>query len=107
VPEIPHDPTDLLLAPLAIELDKRLEAFGALNSKDLILRIVAATDREPSTTEQRQESLHDLLTRDMDMHGWTLAWSDRGLRLSHSEHQLVLGLSSVLRDFLSDPAGMW
>lgn len=32
------------------------------------------------------------------MHGWTAAWHDRGLRLSHDEHELVLGIPANLRD---------
>jgi hypothetical protein len=31
------------------------------------------------------------VTHLLDLHGWETGWDDRGLRLSHGSHSLVLG----------------
>ncbi len=100
MPDLPHDTSDVYLAPVALALDRLLNELGALTLSELLFRIALQTDHEAATLQQRRELLLELLERDVDPHGWALSWSDRGLCLSHADRQLVLGLSTALRDFV-------
>jgi hypothetical protein len=38
----------------------------------------------------------------IDQHAWEFSWDERGLRLTHDAHTLVLGIPPVFRDYLAD-----
>lgn len=45
------------------------------------------------------------VTRQIDLHGWTVDWDPRGLRLTHSRHTLVLGIPPFFVEYLdADPS---
>lgn len=97
---IPHDATDLVLAPVALQLDERLDRLGALEPEELLFLIALETDREPHSPEQRRVLLLEALGRDVDTRGWEISWDPRGLRLQHEGRGLVLGLPPALVAFL-------
>lgn len=99
--QIPHDATDLVLAPVALQLDERLDRLGALDTQELLFLIALETDRDPRSPEQRRELLLEALGRDVDTHGWELEWDPRGLRLGHEGRGLVLGLPPKVKAFVS------
>jgi hypothetical protein len=37
----------------------------------------------------------------IDQHAWEFSWDERGLRLTHDAHTLVLGIPPVFRDYLA------
>jgi hypothetical protein len=37
----------------------------------------------------------------IDQHAWKFSWDERGLRLTHDAHTLVLGIPPVFRDYLA------
>ena len=49
----------------------------------------------------RRAALRATLTDGLGLHGWKAKWHDRGLRLTHGEHSVVLGLGPELRAYLS------
>lgn len=100
MPQIPHDTIDLVLAPVALQIDERLERLGTLEETELLFLLALETDREAHSLEQRRELLLEALGRDVDTRGWELGWDVRGLRLAHDGRGLVLGLPPALVAFL-------
>jgi hypothetical protein len=94
---LPRDVADLRLAPVALQLDAQLETFGRLDASAVALRVAFDTDRIGTTAEQRARDVVTSLTRLLNLHGWQVAWEQRGIRLSQGEHALVLGVPPVLR----------
>src|SRR3954466_2033859 len=96
----PHDITDLRLAPVALELDATLERLGSIDGRELDTEIMRATDRALADTADapaRQAIVLETITHDVDLEGWAASWDDRGIRLTHHSHTLVLGLPASLR----------
>ncbi|TFD79149.1 hypothetical protein [Cryobacterium fucosi] len=100
MPIRPHDLADLYLAPVALEVDRRLEEMADLSADDVRYRVILSTDREPGTAEEREESLLEALTRGIDLHGWQVSRHPRGLSLSHDAYGLVLGIPANLVSYL-------
>lgn len=97
----PHDVADLYLAPLALELDRRLAEFEGLTKDEIDARVALETDQEPRGAADRTRLMLLCLTHALDSHGWTVDWVIRGLRVSHHHHQLVLGVPGSVRSYLS------
>jgi hypothetical protein len=98
---LPHDLTDLFLAPVALELSQRLADFEEMSEAEVEYTIALRADRQPGSVpaERRLLALR-ALTRGLDLHGWNLSWSARGLRLQHGRSELVLGVPPSLADYL-------
>lgn len=96
---LPHDLDDLGLAPVVLTIDARLEELGRLSAADLRFRVAVETDRPDWTAELRASALLQTVSRFVELHGWVLAWDPRGLRLSHADHTVVLGVPPLLREF--------
>lgn len=97
----PHDVTDLYLAPVAIELDRRLSRYEGLTEHEIDDRVALATNREPDGPTRSQLVLAEL-SHTLENHGWRIGWVPRGLELRHGDHALVLGVPDSLRDYLAD-----
>ena len=50
--------------------------------------------------EDRERALLESILHFTDSRGWIVAWDSRGLRLSHAEHSLVLGVPANLAAYL-------
>ena len=98
----PHDVSDLLLAPVALALDARLEAFGGLTRSELQFEVALEGDKPQRSRAFREDGLLAALTHAVDQHGWVCSWDPRGLRLTHGTHTLVLGLPPSLASYLAD-----
>ena len=98
---MPHDTTDVLLAPVALALDQQLQQCSELSRLELLQLVVLSTDRTPRDGDSRRDLLLAALTRDIDTHDWTLAWEPRGLALGHNGHRLVLGLPASVLAFVA------
>lgn len=57
-------------------------------------------DIAPRTIEERSALILKALQYSIDTHGWTLAWDERGIRLSHDGNSVVLGISDSLRAYV-------
>lgn len=97
----PHDVVDLRLAPVALQLDARLEALGRLSADALVSRVVMENNHPLSDRRDREQDLLFTVTRAIDLGGWVASWDERGLRLAHGKHTLVLGLPGSLSSFLA------
>ena len=98
--QMPHDVTDLVLAPVALQIDERLDRLGALDTDELLFLLALETDRDAHTLDQRRSLLLETLGRDVDTRGWELDWDPRGLRLRHEGRGLVLGLPPKVKAFV-------
>jgi len=96
----PHDLVDLRLAPLALELDNRLQEMAQLDLPELAHRVALESDRPDWTRAQRREALLLSVTHLVALRGWSVGWDDRGLRLTHHNHSLVLGVPATFTQFV-------
>jgi hypothetical protein len=102
VPPIPRDYSDLFLAPVALQVDQRLDEFAAMERDALHERVVVETNNEARTRAERIRDVIDTVTRLLDLHGWTAGWDDRGVRLSHGQNTLVLGVPRNLVQYVEE-----
>ena len=96
----PRDVADLYMSPVLLALDARLDELGALNLEELADRIALSSDRPDWTPELRESGLLLTIEHMIDLHGWTLAWHPRGLRVSHGLSAVVLGVPAVFASYL-------
>ena len=96
----PTDITDLYLAPVALRLDRQLATLAHLNEERIHVWVAVVTDREAATEDERRELTLRALRREVDTHHWDLQYDPRGIRLSHGENALVLGIPEALRSYL-------
>jgi hypothetical protein len=97
---IPHDTADLALAPVVLQLDREISMYSGLSQAEVEMRIAVEADAEPRTYPARRQALLRALTNFVDLHGWTVAINDRGLRLSHRDNAVTLGFPKSLRTYL-------
>jgi len=102
VPNPPRDYADLFLAPVALEIDQRLEDVALLDRDTLHKKVVLETNSEAIDRAGRARDVVDSVTHVLDLHGWTAGWDDRGLRLSHHRHTLVLGVPRNLVEYVEE-----
>ena len=100
--ERPHDVTDLYLAPVLLEADSRLEQLGSLGPDDLSFQVTLETNIEPRDAAGRRKALLETVRRRVDLHGWKLSLTDRGLAVEHDDRRIVLGLPENLREYIAD-----
>ena len=97
----PHDVTDLYLAPVLLAIDERLDQFEGLSPKEVEYQVALTTDHQPRDADDRAALLLLSVTHGLDTHGWEASWVPRGLRLSHDDRALALGLPDSLRAYLA------
>lgn len=101
---LPHDVSDLYLAPVVLALEARIEELGALTLEELGDTVALEADIADFTRELRQAGLVRTVQHLVDCHGWDLSWHPRGIRVAHSNHQLVLGVPESFRQFVRGTA---
>ena len=99
---MPRDLTDLYLAPVALDLDRRLEGMTGRTPHQLDLDVAMATDQQPRDAYDRRALLLATLTHLLPTHGWHVAWHPRGLAVTHGQHLFVLGVPDSVREYLAD-----
>lgn len=102
--ELPHDVADLYLAPVALQVDARLAELADLTDDKLASRIALDSDQPDWTLELRKEAVLRVVGHLIDLHGWALSWDDRGVRLSHGKHSVVLGTAANVGRFVEGSA---
>jgi hypothetical protein len=101
MPNLPHDVTDLRLAPVLLALEDRITELGGLDVEELNHRVALDSDRPGRTAQTRRSMLLTSLARDIDCHGWVLSWDPRGLRVTHAQHSVVLGVPAVFDGYIA------
>lgn len=105
---LPRDFVDLQLAPVALTIEKELTRLGQSAGGALVEGILIATNRrleDLSSRAGREKILLATVTQFVDLHGWEVGIEDRGVRLTHRDHSLVLGLPDSVRRLLVDGPG--
>lgn len=90
--ETPHDIVDLFLAPVALAIEERLGQLGGLSLDDLGHMVALESPGPDRTRIDREKALLRTITYLIDLHRWSVEWDPRGLRVSHGDHALVLGV---------------
>ncbi len=96
----PHDVGDLYLAPVVLHLDHRLDELAPLSGDELVYRVALETNRDPRTPAERATAMLEAVTYLIETHGWKVDWCPRGLRVTHDDHELVLGVPPNVRAYL-------
>jgi hypothetical protein len=100
VAALPHDITDLYLAPVVLALDAQIEELGQLSVGQLADRVGLESDVADWTRNLREAGLLRTICHRVDCHDWTLAWDSRGVRLTHGQHHVVLGVPATFSEYL-------
>jgi hypothetical protein len=98
---LPHDVADLNLAPVALAIDARIEELSRLDAEELALRIGMESDQPAWTREFRELGLVTTVGYLIDTHGWELSIDQRGIKLSHHDHSVVLGVPDTFTAYLA------
>lgn len=97
---LPHDVTDLYLAPTVLALQARVDELAALPPADLAFEVGLSADLPDWTQEWRSDALLTALGHAVEDHGWEMTLVAHGLRVSHAGHAIVLGLPASLWSFV-------
>jgi hypothetical protein len=101
VRNLPHDVSDLYLAPVVLSIDAKLDDLATSDSRTLAQRVAVESNLPDWTRQDRERALLESIQHLIDCRGWTLTWDPRGLRLHHAEHSVVLGVPANLTEYLS------
>jgi hypothetical protein len=96
----PRDPADLLLAPVALQVDAKVQELSAMNREQLAYHLALEVDRDPRTEQQRGKDIVDAAVKLIDMSGWEANWDPRGVRLSHGRHSIVIGVGADVAEYV-------
>ena len=106
----PKNQKDLMLAPVAAEIDRNLQRLRDGSPRDVLaeLELELELDR-PAMCPERDERAELVLRqalRDVDMHGWKATFSDDASRvhLDGGSVSLDVGLSSAVSRYIVDGA---
>jgi hypothetical protein len=97
----PHDASDLLLAPVALEVDARIQELAGTDSDALRFRVALEGNVDLSNPAMIVDGVIEACTNGIDMHHWEATIDARGLRISHADHTIVLGLPANVTELLS------
>jgi hypothetical protein len=102
----PKKQKDLLLAPVAVEIDLNLQRMRDGTPRDVLAELELELDR-PAMSADRAERAELVLRqalRGVDLHGWTAAITDDGTRvhLAGGSVTLDLGLSAAVTSYIQD-----
>jgi hypothetical protein len=96
----PRDPADLLLAPVALQVDAKVQEMSTMKPEQLAYHLALEVDRDPRTEQQRGRDIVDAAVKLIDMNGWEASWDPRGVRLTHGRHSLVIGVGAEVSDYV-------
>lgn len=97
---LPHDITDLRLAPVTLAVDAAIEDLGRLSVDDLANRIERYRNISDITRENRMHWIIQEIEARAETFEWTLSFDDRGIRLTHKEHSFVLGTPATINAYI-------
>lgn len=100
----PKTPTDLMLAPVAAEIDRNLRHLRDLTPAEIDdeLAVAENVDTRRSTRAAREQWIVDAATRFVDLHHWSASVSSDAWRLTlqGGSVSLDIGLSSSLTRYI-------
>ena len=99
----PKNPTDLMLAPVAAEVDINLRSLRDKTDSQIELELALALDMPGAgTREGRAAQVLAAALRGVDPHGWDAAITDdhARIRLDGGSVTLELGLGTALTNYI-------
>lgn len=99
---VPHDVADLYLAPVLLAIDARIEEYSRLAADELSHQVALEGDVGDWTRDLREAGLLRAVGRSVETHDWELSLDRRGIRLTHGEHTLVLGIPRAFEAYLAN-----
>ncbi|HEY5273874.1 MAG TPA: hypothetical protein VIJ34_11640 [Acidimicrobiales bacterium] len=108
MPVHPKSPQDLLLAPVAVEIDTNLRRLRDRSQDELLYELELLLDR-PANIDDRSErarAVMDTATRLVHLHGYEASISSDGTRLhlAGGTESIDLGLSRSIADYINGAA---
>jgi hypothetical protein len=104
----PKSPQDLLLAPVAIEIDTNLRRLRDRSRDELLYELELVLDRPANIADRstRERAVVDAATRWVHLHGYESSISSDATRLhlSGGSESIDLGLSRSIADYINGPA---
>lgn len=102
----PRNHTDLMLAPVAAEIDRNLQRLRDGSPQDVMAELELELDRPAMylDRETRAELVRRQALRHVEMHGWSAAITDDAtrLRLGGGSVSLDLGLSAAITSYIQE-----
>jgi hypothetical protein len=102
----PRNQKDLLLAPVAVEIDFNLQRMRDGSAADVRAELELELDRPALVSERSERALLVLrqALRNVDLHGWTAEITDDGTRvhLTGGSVTLDLGLGAAVTSYIED-----
>ncbi len=104
----PKNQKDLMLAPVAAEIDRNLQRLRRDSPSDVLAELELELDR-PAMCPERDERAELVLRqalRDVDLHGWkaTLSGDASRVHLDGGSVSLDVGLSPAITGYIVDGA---
>jgi hypothetical protein len=104
----PKNQKDLMLAPVAAEIDRNLQRLRDGSPSDVLAELELELDR-PAMCPERDERAKLVLRqalRDVDLHGWNATLSDDASRvhLDGGSVSVDVGLSPAITGYIVDGA---
>lgn len=100
----PRKVQDLMLAPVAVEIDQRLAKLRDRSSEEIAYELALELDRPTRKgVKLRSRMVADYAVRNVDLHGWRVAVTPDGtrLKLSGGSVTIDLGLSAAITAFIA------
>jgi hypothetical protein len=98
---LPRDVTDLYLAPAVLAVDARIEELSELGPDELAFQIGLEGDHPDWTAGLREAGLLQAIEHFVETHDWELSLDRRGIRMTHEDRTLVLGIPDTFATYLS------
>lgn len=102
----PKDRRDLMLAPVAAEIDRNLQRLRAGTVRDVVAELELELDRPAVCLDRdgRVELVLRQALRHVDLHGWTAEITSDATRLTLAggSVSIDLGLSAAIMSYIED-----
>jgi hypothetical protein len=109
MPLHPRTPRDLLLAPVAAQIDLNLQAVRDRSRDEIDYELQLELDRPPAddSSAERSARVLAMALRNVELYDWTAEITDDAarLRLSGGSVSLDLGLSRSLMEYITAGVG--
>jgi len=106
----PKNQKDLMLAPVAAEIDRNLQRLRVDSAFDVLAELELELDRPAmyAGADERAELVLRQALRNVDMHGWTATLSEDASRvhLEGGSVSIDLGLSPAITSYIIEGAGV-
>ena len=106
----PKNQTDLMLAPVAVEIDRNLQRLRVDSVYDVLAELELELDRPAMCAgpDERAELVLRQALRHVDLHGWTATLNDDSSRihLDGGSVTIDLGLSPAITTYIHEGAAV-